>query len=259
MEHDRAAAPVSPRRRAVLEVLREAGGPLGVGDIAERIGVHANTVRFHLDALVTSGAVEGITEPSSGRGRPRTVYAPRRGMDRGGQREYLLLARILLSRLASDGADAETAAVEAGRAWGGHLLPPVPPFRTVQAREAVERLTGLLADLGFDPEPVHGPPYRPADPAATADAGADAPVDAHADFDTDTDDDGAAEGADAGRVLLRHCPFLELAEEYGEIVCPLHLGLMQGALEQQRAPVAAVRLEPFAEPDVCVAHLAPVP
>ncbi|MBD9733804.1 helix-turn-helix domain-containing protein [Streptomyces sp. H28] len=251
---------MSPRRRAVLEVLREAGGPLGVGDIAERIGVHANTVRFHLDALVTSGAVEGITEPSSGRGRPRTVYAPRRGMDRGGQREYLLLARILLSRLASDEADAETAAVEAGRAWGGHLLPPVPPFRTVEAREAVERLTGLLAGLGFDPEPVHGPPYRSADPTATADA--DAPVNVHVAFDAGAQgavDGGAADGPDAGRVLLRHCPFLELAEEYGEIVCPLHLGLMQGALEQQRAPVAAVRLEPFAEPDVCVAHLAPVP
>ncbi|MFJ9667917.1 helix-turn-helix transcriptional regulator [Streptomyces sp. NPDC101219] len=256
MEPDRAAAPVSPRRRAVLEVLREADGPLGVGDIAERIGVHANTVRFHLDALVTSGAVEGLTEPSSGRGRPRTVYAPRRGMDRGGQREYLLLARILLSRLASDEADAETAAVEAGRAWGGHLLPPVPPFRTVEAAEAVERLTGLLADLGFDPEPVHGPPDRPADQTATAAADAGPRIDAGADG---ADDDGAAEEADAGRILLRHCPFLELAEEYGEIVCPLHLGLMQGALEQQRAPVAAVRLEPFAEPDVCVAHLAPVP
>src|SRR5690606_31678041 len=185
-----------------LEVLREADGPLGVGDVAARIGVHANTVRFHLDALVTSGAVEGITEPSSGRGRPRTVYAPRRGMDRGGQREYLLLARILLSRLASDEADAETAAVEAGRAWGGHLLPPVPPFRTVEAREAVERLTGLLADLGFDPAPVHGPPDRPADPTATADA--DTPVHAH--VDADADDGGAADGAEAGRVLLRHCP-----------------------------------------------------
>ncbi|WP_432055351.1 helix-turn-helix transcriptional regulator [Streptomyces sp. bgisy022] len=234
MAHDRADDPATPRRRALLAVLREAEGPLGVGEIAQRMGVHTNTVRFHLDALVTAGAVEGIVEPASGRGRPRTVYAPRRGMDRGGHREYLLLARILLSRLAADEEGAAPAAVEAGRAWGSHLVPSAPPFRAVDAHEAVDRLTGLLADLGFAPEPGSaGPDHRPA--AASPD------------------------GPEPDRVLLRHCPFLELAEEYGDVVCPLHLGLMQGALEQLRAPVAAVRLEPFAEPDVCVAHLAAAP
>ncbi|CAL9364491.1 helix-turn-helix transcriptional regulator [Streptomyces sp. enrichment culture] len=234
MTPERADGRAAPRRRALLEVLREADGPLGVGEIARRMGIHTNTVRLHLDALVADGAVEGTVEPASGRGRPRTVYAPRRGMDRGGRREYLLLARILLSRLAADEAGAASAAVEAGRAWGGHLVPSAPPYRAVDAREAVDRLTALLADLGFDPAPGSAAPdHRPAD--------------------------ASADGPGPDRVLLRHCPFLELAEEYGDVVCPLHLGLMQGALEQQRAPVAAVRLEPFAAPDLCVAHLAPAP
>ena len=78
---------------------------------------------------------------------------------------------------------------------------------------------------------------------------------------------GAAEGADAaasamraGRawgaflasppavIRLRHCPFLELAEGYDQLVCAIHLGLMQGALSGLGAPVTASRLEPFAEP-----------
>jgi predicted ArsR family transcriptional regulator len=62
---------------------------------------------------------------------------------------------------------------------------------------------------------------------------------------------------EAGRIRLRHCPFLELAEEYSPTLCPLHLGLMQGALTEIRAPIAATRLEPFAEPDACLVHLSP--
>jgi predicted ArsR family transcriptional regulator len=57
------------------------------------------------------------------------------------------------------------------------------------------------------------------------------------------------------QVGLRHCPFLELAETRNAVICPVHLGLMQGALESWRAAVTVDRLEPFAEPDLCMAHL----
>ncbi|AWT41192.1 MULTISPECIES: helix-turn-helix transcriptional regulator [Streptomyces] len=213
----------SPRRAAVLDALRASDTPLGVTDLATRLGVHPNTVRFHLDALVGEGLAAAEVRPSTGRGRPRTVYTPRRGMDRGGTRGYRLLAQMLLSRLAADGDGAGGAATEAGRAWGSYLIDPLPPFRQPTAREATARLIALLDDLGFAP-------------------GADG------------DGDGVPE-----RVRLRHCPFLELAEEYGQLVCPLHLGLMQGALAALDAPVTATRLEPFAEPEYCLAHLAPVP
>jgi predicted ArsR family transcriptional regulator len=213
-----------PRRRAVLDVLRAAGAPIGVTDVAARVGVHPNTARFHLDALVAEGSVERDLGDPSGPGRPRAVYAPRRGMDRGGVRGYRLLSQILLSRLASTGAGPEAAedATESGRAWGGFLVDQVPPFRQPTGQEAVARLTALLDDLGFAPEPVRDPG-----------------------------------GGVPERIRLRHCPFLELAEEYSTIVCPLHLGLMQGALAGLRAPVAATRLEPFAEHDACLAHLTP--
>jgi hypothetical protein len=38
----------------------------------------------------------------------------------------------------------------------------------------------------------------------------------------------------------------------------VHLGLMQGALAALRAPITVGRLEPFAEPDLCLTHLRPV-
>ncbi|MGW4821281.1 helix-turn-helix transcriptional regulator [Streptomyces sp. NPDC004227] len=215
----------SPRRGEVLDMLRAAAEPLGVAEAAERIGLHPNTVRFHLDALVAEGVVVRQVEEPSGPGRPRTVYAPRPGMDRRGTRSYRLLAQILLGQLASQGAGAREAATEAGRAWGGFLVDPLPPSRPPTAERAAARLVALLDDLGFAPEP----------------------------------EGGGGAGEPPARIRLRHCPFLELAEEHGQLVCPIHLGLMQGALAELRAPLVATGLEPFAEPDSCLAHLSTRP
>ena len=66
------------------------------------------------------------------------------------------------------------------------------------------------------------------------------------------------QGGGQMHIGLRHCPFLELAETRSEIVCPVHLGLMQGAMEAWRSPVTVDRLQPFVEPDLCLAHLATV-
>lgn len=211
----------SPRRREVLDVLRTAAAPLGVAETAERIGVHPNTVRFHLEALVGEGLVERQVLEPSGPGRPRTVYAPRPGMDRGGTRGYRQLAQMLLGRIAATGPDARSTAMEAGRAWGRSLVEAPPPSRRPTPEESAGRLVELLDGLGFAPAPE--------------------------------------DGKVPSRIRLRHCPFLELAEEYGQLVCPLHLALMQGALAELRAPLTATDLEPFAEPDACLAHLAPAP
>jgi predicted ArsR family transcriptional regulator len=51
------------------------------------------------------------------------------------------------------------------------------------------------------------------------------------------------------------CPFREVAERYQGVVCTVHMGLVQGVLEQLRAPVTADRLLPLAEPAVCIAEL----
>ncbi|BCM65589.1 ArsR family transcriptional regulator [Streptomyces sp. FBKL.4005] len=216
----------SPRRRDVLDVLRAAPAPLGVAEAAERMGLHPNTVRFHLDALVADGLVERRAEAPSGPGRPRTVYTVRPGMDRGGLRDYRLLARMLLSRwAAADPDEARAELTETGRAWGRFLVDPLPPDEPAAPERSVAGLLALLDGLGFAPRP----------------------------------EGGEESGGAPQRIRLRHCPFLELAEERSALVCPLHLGLMQGALDRLGAPVTATALEPFAEPDSCVAHLARTP
>ena len=60
---------------------------------------------------------------------------------------------------------------------------------------------------------------------------------------------------DERRILMRPCPFLELARRHQDVVCPIHLGLMRGALAELGAETRAERLEPFVRPDLCVAAL----
>lgn len=56
-------------------------------------------------------------------------------------------------------------------------------------------------------------------------------------------------------IVLRHCPFLDLVDLRERVICPAHLGLMQGAIAALDAPISVDRLEPFAEPDRCRAYL----
>lgn len=81
---------------------------------------------------------------------------------------------------------------------------------------AVSRLVELLDDAGFAPEPS----TDPTEP-----------------------------------IRLRHCPFDSLAHRRGDVVCRVHLGLMRGALRELGAPLDALSLEPFVEPDLCLAHV----
>ena len=55
--------------------------------------------------------------------------------------------------------------------------------------------------------------------------------------------------------MLKRCPFQEVATTYPTVICPIHLGLIRGALAELGTGVEADWLEPFAEPGACVAHL----
>ncbi|HEX5996231.1 MAG TPA: helix-turn-helix domain-containing protein [Jiangellales bacterium] len=205
-------------RARVLGELHDAAAPLGVGDVATRVGLHPNTARFHLDALVESGLAERMTEPRDQPGRPRVLYAVRPGTARVGRRSYRLLAEILASYLAAEVPQPARAAVRAGQAWGRFLAARPRPFRRMDAAAATEQLVDALAGIGFV--------------------------------------SAAQTVGRQRRVLLHHCPFRETAEEHREVVCSVHLGLMQGLLGAIDAPIDAERLEPFAEPNLCIAHLA---
>lgn len=209
------AQPPAGRRAAVLHLLRHAAEPLTIQELADQLAVHPNTVRFHLDALTHRGQVERVEVDRRTTGRPPQRFRPVRGMDPGGPRHYQVLAELLVQSLADD-PDRDTRAVEAGRAWGRRRIQTVHGGGLDSPSRAVAALVDLLDELSFAPE--------------------------------------APGGTTVDRIELRHCPFLELATSGPQIVCAVHLGLMQGALEG--TPLTVDRLEPFAEPDVCLAHLA---
>lgn len=207
-------------RQRVLELLRSAPAGLGVQELADRTGLHANTVRFHLDRLVADGMAQRHAEERTEPGRPRLSFtaAPRPDPARD-SRNYQFLAEILASFVAGTVNRPADAAVAAGRTWGHYLTERPAPYRRVPEEEAVTRLLGILDDIGFAPEL-------------------------------------AAE--DPRQIRIPHCPFREVAEGNREVVCAVHLGLMRGALAELGAPVTADRLVPFVEPSLCVAHLTPV-
>ena len=206
----------SNRRHAVLRVLKAAHSPMSVTAITDVLGVHPNTVRFHLDTLVSDGRVEHIEPDRKRPGRPPRMFRATRQMDPRGPRHYRLLAEILAMSLTA-GRDPRAKALAAGRAWGRRLESPAPQGKQMDAKESVEHLVGVLDEFGFAPE-------------------------------------RRGTGGEQ-QVGLRHCPFLELAETRTNVVCPIHLGLMQGVLESWQAPVAIDRLDAFVEPDLCLAHL----
>ncbi len=208
------------RREAIVTILRASAVPLSIVSLADEIGVHPNTVRFHLDALVGAGRVERLLGDSSGPGRPPILYRMSRAMDRGGPSNYRLLAAMLTGYLAASTRNPQKTATELGRMWGPALVGEGRARGNSTKTEALTRTVGLLADLGFEPEPHRG--------------------------------------ARTTQIRLRHCPFLDLVDGHADVICSLHHGLMQGVLTTLGGPVTVDTLKPFVEPDLCVAHLAPI-
>jgi predicted ArsR family transcriptional regulator len=185
-------------------------------ELGRRVGLHPNTVRFHVEQLADAGLVRAVAGPATGRGRPRVLYEAVEDAEPGSADGYRLLAQMLAGYLASAD-DPRHVAEEVGRAWGGYLTERPAPFTGLTAEEATERVVRLFSELGFMPE-------------------------------------NEAEGGHR-RILLHRCPFREVARANPEVVCSIHLGMLRGALAELGAPLEATSLEPMVRPTLCIAHL----
>lgn len=137
------------RRAEVLRLLRDTRRPMEITEIAERLDVHANTVRFHLETLVANGQVEHVTTDRGVPGRPARRYRPVRGMDPKGPRRYRALAEALVESLCAT-PDARNRAIEAGRSWGRGQASRTAT--TAEPSESIALLMRLLDELDFAPE-----------------------------------------------------------------------------------------------------------
>lgn len=204
-------------RVRILEALRRERRALDARELSTRVDLHPSTVRFHLQALEDAGLVDRTVERRGRPGRPRVAYVALVPDDPVESAErYLLLSRVLASSIARSVVDPAALAREAGREWGRAIAREGGAAVPLSMEEAVRALMAMLEDLGFAPE-----------------VGADGPEPS---------------------IWLRRCPFRDVAETNPDVVCSVHLGLMQGALSTWRAGLRAESLEPFVEPGLCCAR-----
>ena len=207
-----------PSRVRILEVLQQTKAPLDARQLGTRVGFHTNTVRSHLRVLAEAGLASARREERTRPGRPRVLYeATAEPLDAPALASYRLLAQILASSLAGSERDPSARAEVAGRAWGGHLVRKPPPFTSTSREETIDEVVRLHEQYGFKPE--------------------------------------LRRAKSGHEIVLKRCPFQEVATTYQAVICPVHLGLIRGALAELGTGVEADWLEPFAEPGACVGHL----
>jgi predicted ArsR family transcriptional regulator len=134
--------------------------------------------------------------------------------------DYPTLTRLLASQLADSPEERVARSEKAGLAWAAELMAGADPAPAADADAAARVVAGMFGDLGFDPE-LAG-------------------------------DRGDRE------IRLRACPFRAAARANPEVVCSVHRGLLRGTLDRLGTPQTTVRLLPFVEPDLCLAHLSTV-
>ena len=204
-----------PSRLAIVRMLEMAETPVDARTLAERLDLHVNTVRWHLGILVEAALVSEERESSGTRGRPRHGFRIVPGALDDRFGGFRLLADALAEVLVREGEAA--AAVEAVGRERGRLLVADETTRPSSSASAIAAVMRLLTQFGFQPR--------------------------------------LRRTAKGRRIDMRPCPFGDSAARFGGVVCPLHLGLVRGALAQLGGTIEATELEPFAKPDLCVVHL----
>jgi predicted ArsR family transcriptional regulator len=202
-------------RYAIYLELARATAPRSTAEIAETLGLHANTVRPHLERMREVGLLAVLADNRGSVGRPQNRYAlaadaPSLGLE---PPAFPVLAKMLAEVAAAAGAASDLTAeagAEQGRALAAELGGRPPRAGCVAA------VTAMLAELGFDPAVV--------------------------------EDDGLT------TIAFTHCPYAELAAAHPDVVCHLHRGLVQGFAESIGG-VGVDRFRTLADRDPCQVEL----
>jgi len=189
-----------------------AGRPVSVREMSRRLSLHPNTLRPHLRRLEEAGLISREIRKSATVGRPQTLYSVRQAAEEGG--DYRMLAEMLCGLVR--GRPALQQAQALARQWGSYLVAqggPKPGVR-LPARRNLAILQEAMARAGFEPR------FRRLQGSAI-------------------------------EVTLRDCPFRDLTEDYRELVCTLHRGLVEGMLSGLKPPLAIDEFQPLAERGIC--------
>ncbi|TFC89184.1 hypothetical protein E3T19_09000 [Cryobacterium sp. TMT4-31] len=222
----RHAALASEPRRRVLGLLTAAAEPLDAVTVAAGIGLHVTTARFHLEQLEAVGLVERQVARDGQRGRPHVLFSPV-AAPLPVEDAQLQLTQALASVIGEDADGGRARSVRAGERWsaqyaaGADAADPVDLVGTPSAASAgtdmVPPLLRVLTEIGFEPQ------LR----------------------------------ADENTIALPACPFRAEARANPNVVCSVHLGLIQGLVRERGHDASAIRLLPFVQPDLCLVELPP--
>jgi predicted ArsR family transcriptional regulator len=218
-----------PTRRALYDFVVDSAGWVSRDRAAEVVGIERGTAAHHLDRLAADGLLDVDYQRLSGRqgpgaGRPAKLYRRARyDIDVSlPRRDYALAGRLLAEaadRSRQDGTDIQTALDDAARSEGRRLADEVRARSTdVGAVQGVGTRSTVMEVLGAHGfEPISG---------------------------------------SAGTVVLRNCPFHQLAREHTELICGMNQCLLSAAVEVLDDAGLEARLEP--EEGMCCVRLHPV-
>lgn len=208
---------ISPVQLRVLQAAAAAGDDATIPHLAQQLGGHPNTTRAHLETLVEHDLIRREIAPATGRGRPRYIYRlTKAGV--GALRPGPIapeFAGLALALANYLSRHSDRVALDAQAAGRAWAEREDDEIETASTR--LDVVTDKLATMGFEPEAT-------------------------------TDEKGS-------RVLLRACPLLAAAAENTQVICNVHLGLLQGALAKRDLPSDDIELFPMGDPHGCVVRL----
>jgi len=179
--------------------------PAGTAELAERLGLHPNGVRIHLERLEKDGLLTR-SRVRQQRGRPVDMWVIAGDAHPGGERPhaYKDLGRWL-ARAMSSGRIGVRSIEATGREIGRELA---PTDASHVAREPAERaLHDALSSLGFQPR------IQKLDQAGLT-------------------------------LCLDNCPFRDAVRENQPAVCALHKGITQGLIDVLEPQAKLARFQP---------------
>ncbi|MBK8458953.1 MAG: helix-turn-helix domain-containing protein [Micropruina sp.] len=211
---------LGPTRARVLALLQESAEPIASPDVAVQLGLHSNTARFHLDALVGHGFADRQTENRDVTGRPRVLYGATADAPAVGNKHYVDLAGALITHLIEGRENAAEIADGVGRAWGLRLAAQEDAAEGGPADEddIVAGLAAAVTGLGFTSR--------------------------------------SRFHEDATAIEITRCPYRQTDLATPGPVCSIHLGVLRGYLEGVGSASTVTSLEPWVTPESCIAHLA---
>lgn len=217
-----------PNRRALYEHVAATGDWVSRDQAAEAVGLERGTAAHHLDRLAAEGLLEVDYRRLSGRrgpgaGRPAKLYrrAPGELSVSVPPRDYGLAGRLLAraaDRARTDSVDIVRALDDAARDEGRRLADEIDARSPGPDGGSVASRRGLVLDL----------------------------LDRHG-FEPRSDGDGG--------VVLRNCPFHQLAQQHRELICGMNHCLLDAAIERVGETGFVARLDP--EDGRCCVRLRP--